>query len=389
MKNADLNYIIKHFNLDERNVYSSNVKAGVNGTYIDFLHNSDINHRVTEVKPAIKTIEILTKNNTPMATIENPIYPNNNNYGISIMKNKFTTENHLKKFGIRTTDSKIYTYNEMELAEQEFFKHNPERKAVIKPLNGSLSRGVYVNVSKDRFADNWNYSLADRKNNKNAKVIVQEYLEGFEVRATILQGKLVSIIARVPSYVTGDGNHNINELIKIKNKIRKKCNYLRKHPININNKHNEFLLSESRSIEDIPDEGEHVLLSAVSNIINGGEIFNITDLVADNIKDFALNTLAAFPNMYSGGLDIMLKSFDDLTPYVLETNHFPVITLTKYPTFGKICEPEKILIESLISQYQFTNESSEHYQINDEDKYIKDFINFSRRQVRMNDYIAK
>lgn len=70
------------------------------------------------------------------------------------MKDKFKTEEHLKKYKINTTDSKIYQYYDCEMAKKEFFKNNPNRKSVIKPLNDSLSRGVYVNVSKERFEHN-------------------------------------------------------------------------------------------------------------------------------------------------------------------------------------------------------------------------------------------
>src|SRR5699024_4375551 len=145
----------------------------------------------------IKIIKILTKDNNLIATINNPLYPNNNTFGISIMNNKLKTEKYLKEFGINTPDSKIYKYSEVKRAKADFFKENPGKNAVIKPLNGSLSRGVYVNVSEHRFETNWNYSLNDRKNNLNAQAIVQKYLDGFEVRATILQGQLITIVSMI------------------------------------------------------------------------------------------------------------------------------------------------------------------------------------------------
>lgn len=299
------------------------------------------------------------------------------------MKDKYKTENHLKEFGISTTNSKIYKYSEVNKAKNEFYTENPGYNAVVKPLNSSLSRGVYVNITENRFDLNWNYSLNDRKNNTNASAIVQRFMEGFEVRATILQGELVSLIARIPPYIIGDGKSKIIDLVKIKNRERKNCNYLRKHPINISEKHTEFLHSQKMTVDSIPEKNDKVLLGSISNIVNGGEIIDITDLVSEHLKEFALDTLATFPTMYSGGLDIMIKSFDDPDPHVLEVNNFPVIALTKYPTYGAAAVPEKILVESLIAQYQFLNNHNS-YGIIGAERYIKNLINFSKRQVKMN-----
>lgn len=384
MNNNDLKYLLTHIDLDKKNIYNNKIKAGTNGTYIDYLKNNNINYKINEIDSKINNITIMTSDNKIIDIIANPLYPNNNEYGITIMKDKFKTEEHLKKYKMNTTDSKIYQYYDCEMAKKEFFKNNPNRKAVIKPLNGSLSKGVYVNVSKERFEHNWNFSLQERNNNLKAKAIVQEYLEGFEVRATILQGRLVSIIARIPAYVIGDGTSTIKRLVKLKNIERKKCNYLRKHLINITDKHTEFLYSQDMTLKYVPNVGEPVLLNSVSNVVNGGEVINITNLVSEEIKEYALNVLATFPDMYSGGLDIMIRSFNDPNPHVLEVNNFPVITLTKYPTYGVPCEPEKIMIESLIAQYQFTNKTSSPYEIENQELYIKDFINFSKRKVSMN-----
>lgn len=383
MNNKDLEYIFNNSPYTSKNIYKTGVKASTNGLYIDYLESKNINYKIEETDSNIKIIKILTKDNNLIATINNPLYPNNNTFGISIMNNKLKTEKYLKEFGISTPDSKIYKYSEVKRAKADFFKENPGKNAVIKPLNGSLSRGVYVNVSEHRFETNWNYSLNDRKNNLNAQAIVQKYMDGFEVRATILQGQLISIVSRIPSYVIGDGKSNIADLVKSKNRERRKCSYLRKHPINITNKHTEFLISHKLSIDSKLDKNRKVLLGSISNIINGGEIINITDLVSNHIKEFALDTLAAFPGMYSGGLDIMIKSFDDPDPHVLEVNNFPVISLTKYPTYGIPAKPEKILIDSIIAQYQFLNDDNT-YKIENQESHIKEFINFSRRQVKMN-----
>src|SRR5699024_368466 len=142
------------------------------------------------------------------------------------------------------------------------------------------------------------------------------------------------------------------------NKERENCRYLSKYPIKITNKINEFMYSQGITLNTIPKKDENLLLSSVSNINAGGEMINITDYVTQNIKDFALDALASIPGIYSGGLDIMLTSFNDKNPVVIEVNTYPVISLTKYPTYGRQANPSKILFDSLISQYQIGKNSN-------------------------------
>src|SRR5699024_2867606 len=112
------------------------------------------------------------------------------------------------------------------------------------------------------------------------------------------------------------------------------------------------------------------------------EMINITDYVTQNIKDFALDALASIPGIYSSGLDIMLTSFNDKNPVVIEVNTYHVISLTKYHTYGRQANTSKILFDSLISQYQIGKNSNNLYDIKDQDLYIKDFLDFTKRRMK-------
>ena len=47
-------------------------------------------------------------------------------------------------------------------------------------------------------------------------MIVQEMVRGFEMRATVVEGRLDNVLVRIPAYVTGDGTSTIDELIRTK-----------------------------------------------------------------------------------------------------------------------------------------------------------------------------
>lgn len=385
----DLNYLLDQFKGVSKNKYKS-VNVGSNSSYITYLKRSDYNHSIETINASKKLISILTKDDKLIDSFHYPLYPNGTEYALNLTRDKFRAENHLHKCGLNTTKSRVYSYDEVEKAKSEYFIDDVNERVVIKPLKSSLGRGVFVNVSKERFNENWKLSKEDLtvtelRHGDDLRFIVQNFLKGFEVRATILQGTLVALIARIPPYVEGNGRNTIEELIAIKNKTRKTCGYLKKYPINITSKIKEFLKSNDLSLDYIPKKHERVLLSSVSNIAGGGELINITDKVSDNIKEFALDVLASIPGLYSGGLDLVLRSFDDPEPHVIEINTFPVISLTKYPTFGEPSNPAKVLVESVIAQYQINSNEDNLYNIENADEYLRNFIDFSKRQLKFID----
>lgn len=382
----DLTYLINSVSNEKKNIYKT-ISIGTNSSHINFLKRSEFQYDVETLSASEKLFKIYSKTNKLIDSFVFPFYPNTTQFASELTKDKSKLESHFHKNGFRTTHSNVYNFDESRKAKSDFISLNSTNGAVIKPLNSSLGKGVFVNVPVHRFDECWQYSkddlsISEKRNEKDLKFIVQNYIPGFEARATILQGTLVSIIARIPPYIVGDGINTIKELIIFKNKERGKCKYLSKHPIKVTNKVTEFLESNNQSIDYIPQKGEYILLSSVSNIVGGGEIINITDKVSENIKDFALDVLASIPGIYSGGLDIILDSYDDKDPHILEVNTYPVISLTKYPTYGLPSNPSKILFESLISQYQIGQAKESQYDIHKSDIYIKNFIAFTKRRLK-------
>lgn len=379
----DLNYLLESVKNEKQNIYKS-VRIATNSNHMSYLKRSKFNHKINELNKSVREFKLYTKDNEFIDSFHYPYYPGTSEYALNLTRNKFRAEKHFSKCGFRTTNSKFYYFSESELALNEVFETDDKKKVVIKPLNSSLGRGVFVNVSKNRFLDNWELSKADLKASEvkdeaNLKFIVQDFIPGFEARATILHGNLVSILARIPPYVKGDGKSSLAELISEKNNHRKKCKYLNTHPIKITSKIKEFLKSQNKTVDYIADNNEYVLLSSVSNISGGGEIINITNKVSNHVKDFALNVLASIPGINTGGLDIILNSFDDHDPVILEANTYPYISLTKYPTYGQSDSPSKIIFESLVAVHQFGKDNVEKYDIENSDLYIKNYIDFTKR----------
>ncbi|WP_026860062.1 ATP-grasp domain-containing protein [Jeotgalicoccus psychrophilus] len=195
-----------------------------------------------------------------------------------------------------------------------------------------------------------------KDNEKNGRteedglILVQDFMDGFEVRATILEGHLISVVARVPAFVKGDGIKTIEELIDEKNKARQACGFLSKNLIKKSDAVKAFIGNEGYTFKSVPNKESYVLLLSVSNTSFGGEVVEITDSVSEETRELALNSLAALPDMSCGGIDIMIRDFEDTAPRVIEINPFPVLGLTTYPTYGKPQNPFKYFIEAFYTK---------------------------------------
>ncbi|QQD85650.1 ATP-grasp domain-containing protein [Jeotgalicoccus sp. ATCC 8456] len=287
---------------------------------------------------------------------------------------KVATEQYLKERNIRTPLSNLYDPDDAQKAFEETFI-NGDEVVVVKPSTSTLGRGVVVGVKKDAFFEAWEY--ANEVKLKDKKIIVQEYLTGFEAKATVIQGELHSMVLRVPPYVIGNGKYSISYLINKKNEERESHSHLKIGPIPKNERIKSFLKSQNLSLNYIPKKGEYVLLVSVSNFSLGGELVNITDMVSDHIKENVLKAIAAMPGLYTGGLDVMMKNFDDPDPVILEINSFPALSLATYPTYGKLDNPFKLYVESIVAVDQFLNPRQENYDIDNSNDYIRNLLNFN------------
>lgn len=386
MDNQNLKYLISIFKNMDRNYYEY-ASFGDNTSHINYLNTKKINYDLEDASGVRKTYVIKDPNNNELFNFRYPFYTHNQQIALDITKDKYLAEEHFKRCGFKTTSSKVYLAKEVETAFRVTFNDNENKKIVLKPSNSSLGKGVFVNVSKESFKETWNASIAESvgknmENISNTKFIVQNILNGFEARATIMQGTLVSITVRIPPYVIGNGLNTIEQLILSKNKLRNKCRFQKNAPIILTKKIELFLSSNNHSINYIPKKDEAVLLSSVSNISAGGELLDITELVSNNIKEFALDVMASIPGMYSGGLDLIMETLDDKHPAILEANVYPNLSIPRHPTYGIRRNPSKVLFDSLISQYQIDQPSSSRYDIENEGKLLKNYLSFITRKEK-------
>ena len=393
MDSKDLEYIYNNITYKKMNIYGDIKTINTMDQYVEKASKLGFNHTIKNLKKGFKQLNLLRKDGSLIDVLRSPVYPSNSAKGREVSISKIETENILTLAGIRTTISTVYKGSEMKKARRDSFQ-NPDDTVVIKPNNMSLGRGVYVNISEDEFEKFWNMTrntMIKHGRKKEQNILVQNYLKGFEARATIIEGKFNSIVARVPAFVRGDGKNTIKELIKIKNAERKKCAHLGKKLIKSSATPaiESFLEYSGYTLESIPQNNEYVLLLSVSNTSLGGEMVDITEFVSPEIKEIAVDALAALPDMASGGVDIMMENFDDKNPAVIEINAFPMLQSTIYPTYGPPTDPQAYFLNSFYSRDQFINDIDDKYHIEDENEYLRNYLSFQEKQKHFRNLIHK
>lgn len=243
MNSKDIEYLFANTPFTEKNIYPQELLRDTLRLHTRFLENSPIHFKTSSRvinKRTIKYIHVLRADNaTEIAKVSSVSYAKTNaRIGSFIANDKFKTEKHLQNFGINTPNSRVYASDEMEKAKRETFGDS-DNPVVIKPLISTMSQGVRVNVSEDRFDYNWQ-EASKFSNSSQGKILVQNYLDGFEARATVVQGKLLSIMARIPPYVVGNGQDTIEKLLEIKSEERESCGFLKRIPMRMTDIMHDF-----------------------------------------------------------------------------------------------------------------------------------------------------
>ena len=105
--------------------------------------------------------------------------------------------------------------------------------------------------------------------------MLEEQVEGEDVRIQAIGGELVAACKRIPAYVNGDGRSHLSALIE-----RKQIEVARQNPHNqlvIDEESIELLRRQQITMEGIPLQGQKIQLKYVSSMAQGGVAVDITD----------------------------------------------------------------------------------------------------------------
>lgn len=361
------------------NDYTNSIylKKGISNPIYRMISNEAYNNDLT-YKNIKNTLSIIYKDDKSVATFS----PNTPNLAFStrkLLNNKRSTKELLKLNGISVPDGMVFIDENKALT----YFNNKNTPQVIKPLTGSGGKGVTANIQaseeeKNNFKDAWDMA---RKISK--KVIIEDFIEGDEVRVFVLDGKVEAAICRLPAHIIGNGINSIEELINDKNIKREKNPLLRLYPIK---NYENYIEKLGLAKNYVPQKNKYIKLSSASNIAQGGDSVSIINVLHPTVIEMCQKIWHSIPGATQIGMDVIIKNFN--APYsvsnfsVIEVNADPAVAT---PVFSEYGLPANNLAKNLV-KYVMDNFLS--YDVNKNFKPVPVcFESTERENIPSNDYV--
>lgn len=258
--------------------------------------------------------------------------------GKRICDRKHDTRNILKKNKISVVKSQIF--NSENFKEALEFVNKIGFPIVVKPTTLSRGRGITTNIqSVEEFRLAWNKGInAYKKNRKTKELIIEKHFQGEDYRFFVVGNKVISVTHRKRANITGDGKSNILELIRIKNNIRKKNQYLANHLIPENIVDLDILTKNNLDLDYIPNKGESITLRSQSNLSAGGDSIDVTDIVHPDFFDIAVQSVKVIPGVEYAGVDIIAQNISNKpnsNNHIVGEVEFSPAPIAHFPLVGK------------------------------------------------------
>ncbi|MDB5234624.1 MAG: cyanophycin synthetase [Hymenobacter sp.] len=191
--------------------------------------------------------------------------------GVEVAGNKNRTKAMLKDAGVPVPrGTTVYSEDGLRDAIEEL-----GFPIVTKPLDGNHGKGATIRIT------NWNDAAAGLKaaQEYSRAVIVEQFIEGFDFRLLVVNGKLIAAAKRTPAAVTGNGSRTIQQLIDEVNKDPRRGIGHEKVLTSIKaDKHTlDILEAKGLTLESVLPEGETLYLKSTANISTGGTASDVTD----------------------------------------------------------------------------------------------------------------
>lgn len=145
------------------------------------------------------------------------------------------------------------------------------KKYVCKPDNACNGAGVEMGITSiGQVRDYW-----ERNRQAGQVFMLEEYVEGIDLRLQIIDRRVVASCIRVPAYVIGDGIHSLEALVR----KRQKAVYETNPSDRLELDRTSFALIKKQgfTMQSIPAVGRHVQLKEVSNIGQGGHAIDVSE----------------------------------------------------------------------------------------------------------------
>ncbi|MDQ3093661.1 MAG: ATP-grasp domain-containing protein [bacterium] len=227
-----------------------------------------------------------------------------------LCKEKYLTYKLFLELGLPTPATIYFT----DCTDEFLTSYSP---LIIKPSDSAQGRGIKLNITD---VNGLNKAVKDT-GVPESSVLLQQQIEGADLRLLIIGGKLISAVERRPTQVIGDRKHTVRELIYLENQRPEREDRGTSRLRQISMEACKSYLTES-GFQQIPNMNEAIRVSGPANQSLGGSVHPASDLMTDKIKTQA-ESIAQHINAPIAGVDCILNSNGE--HYFIEINSSPGI----------------------------------------------------------------
>lgn len=155
-----------------------------------------------------------------------------------------------------------------------------EKVYVCKPLYGTDGHAVGMNKRDGADVE----MHIDGYREDYATWLVEEQVEGDDLRVQVIGGELVAACIRIPAFVTGDGESSLEELIAQHNEKIAAQNP--NNALEIDAATRQLMREQELYLSTVPEAGQEVRLKYVSNMGQGGIARDVTDSLHPIYKEW-------------------------------------------------------------------------------------------------------
>jgi cyanophycin synthetase len=190
---------------------------------------------------------------------------------------------------------------------------------VIKPADGKKGRGVTVGIANESQVRD----AVRKAQNIARRIVIESVISGEEYRLLVINGQFCAAAKRRPAHVKGDGISTVRQLIgrANQNPERQRGGHTNLYPLRMDQETLTCLAEQGLSLDAVPEPGQMALLRRVSNVSQGGDTVDVTDLVHPSVRDIAQRAASVL------GLDVCGVDY-------ITTD----ITCPQWEVGGAICE---------------------------------------------------
>lgn len=206
---------------------------------------------------------------------------------------------------------------------------------VLKPLSGNHGRGVSINLKTGEEVE----AAFEKAREHGSSIVVESFLEGWDHRLLVVNGRLVAAAKRMPGHVVGDGEHTIEQLVDIVNDDPRRGVGHEKVLTRLEFDHQaERLLKKLDYDRDtVPEKDHAVYLRSTANLSTGGTAIDVTDSIHPDNREMAERTIKAI-GLDIGGVDFLTKditkSYREAGGGICEVNAGPGFRMHVAPSAG-------------------------------------------------------